>query len=45
MALRNRLDVLSTFKKFYNDSGTVIWKKGLTDDGTTYTEDEGETGP
>jgi glucokinase len=45
MALRNRLDVLSTFKKFYNDSGTVIWKKALTDDGTTYTEDEGETGP
>jgi hypothetical protein len=45
MALRNRLDVSDIFKKFYNDAGTVIWKKALTEDGTTYTEDEGETGP
>ncbi|NUQ42262.1 MAG: hypothetical protein HUU32_12765 [Calditrichaceae bacterium] len=45
MALTNRLEVTSTFKKFFNSLGTVIWKKGLTDDGTTYAEDEGETGP
>ena len=45
MALRNRMDVVATFKKFYNDAGAVIWKKALADDGTTYTESEGETGP
>jgi hypothetical protein len=42
MAIRNRVEVSATFKKFFNDAGSVIWKKALTDDGTTYAEDEGE---
>lgn len=45
MAVRNQLDVTSSNKSFYNDSGTVIWKKALTDNGTTYSEAEGVTGP
>lgn len=49
MALRNRLDVDTSggtdYKEFYNDAGTVIWKKAVSDDGSTYTEAEGITGP
>lgn len=48
MAIRNRLDIDTTatdFKEFYNDAGTVIWKKAVTDDGTIYSEAEGVTGP
>lgn len=48
MAIRNRLDVDTTatdHKEFYNNAGTVIWKKALTDDGTIYSEAEGVTGP
>jgi hypothetical protein len=49
MALRNKLDVDTTggtdYKEFYNDAGTVIWKKAVSDDGSTYTEAEGITGP
>lgn len=47
MALRNRLDVDTTagFKEFYNDAGTVIHKKAISDDGNIYTEAESETGP
>ena len=45
MALRNKVDVTSALKEFHNDAGTVIWKKALTDNGTTYSEAEGETGP
>jgi len=44
-ALRNKIDVTATTKEFHNDAGTVIWKKALSDNGTTYTEAEGETGP
>ena len=44
-ALRNKIDVDSSNKEFHNDAGTVIWKKGLSDNGTTYTEAEGVTGP
>lgn len=46
MAIRNRLDVDNTagFKEFYNDAGTVIWKKAVSDDGSIYTEAEGQTG-
>ena len=48
MALRNRLDIDTTatdHKEFFNNAGTVIWKKALTDDGTIYSEAEGITGP
>lgn len=45
MALRNQLDVTATLKEFHNDAGTVIWKKTLSDDGTTFSEAEGATGP
>jgi hypothetical protein len=43
--LRNQLTITSTNKTFSNDAGTVIWKKALTDDGATYTEAEGVSGP
>lgn len=45
MALRNKLDVTSTFKEVHNDAGAVVTKKALTDDGSTYSEAEMETGP
>lgn len=40
-ALRNRVDVTASKKQFYNDGGTVEWEKDLSDNGTTYTETEG----
>jgi len=45
MALRNKVDVTATTKEFHNDAGTVTWKKALSDDGTTYSEAEGVSGP
>jgi len=45
MALRNEVTVTATSKGFTNDAGTVIWKKALSDDATTYTEAEGVSGP
>lgn len=48
MALRNRLDIDTTatdFKEIYNDAGTVITKKTLSDDGTIYSEAKMITGP
>lgn len=42
-ALRNRLDLTSTEKTFYDDAGSSLWKKTLSDNGTTYTENEGTT--
>jgi len=41
MALRNKLTVTSSKKQFFNDGGTAGWEKDLSDDGTTYTETEG----
>ena len=41
MALRNRVDVTATKKIFYDDGGSAEWEKDLSDDGTTYTETEG----
>jgi len=41
MALRNKLDVTSTKKTFYDDGGSAEWEKDLSDDGTTYSESEG----
>ncbi len=45
MALRNRLDVTATTKSVTNDAGTVIFKKALSDDGTTYSEAKAVSGP
>lgn len=40
MALRNEVTVEADNKTFSNDAGTVITEKALSDDGTTYTEEE-----
>lgn len=40
MALRNKLEVTSSKKTFYDDSGAAEWSKSLSDDGTTYAEAE-----
>lgn len=40
-ALRNGLTVTSSAKTFKDDSGSTLWSKALSDDGTTYTEAEG----
>ena len=44
MVLRNRLDVDADFKEVYDDAGTLIAKKALTDDDVTYSEAEMESG-
>jgi hypothetical protein len=41
MALRNQVDVTATKKTFYDDGGTAEWEKDLSDNGTTYSESEG----
>lgn len=41
MALRNKLTVTSSAKTFYDNGGAAEWSKTLSDDGSTYTEDEG----
>ena len=45
MTARNAITVTSSSKTFSNDAGTVVFKKALTDDGTTYTEAEAASGP
>jgi hypothetical protein len=45
MALRNQVSVTAAIKTFSNSAGTVIFKKVLSDDGTTYTEAEAVSGP
>lgn len=45
MALVHEGTVTSSLKTFSNNAGTVIWKKALSDDTTTYTEAESATGP
>ena len=40
MRLRNKLTVTTSELAIYNDAGTKIAKKAVTDDGTTYTEAE-----
>lgn len=45
MMVRNKLDVTSSVLEVHNDAGTVICKKALTDDGSTYSEAEMVTGP
>lgn len=39
-ALRNQLTVTATAKTFYSDGAAALWKKVLSDDGTTYQEAE-----
>lgn len=41
MALRNQIDITATKKTFYDDGGAAEWEKDLSDDGTTYSETEG----
>ena len=43
MALRNKLEVTSSAKTFYDDGGAAEWKKTLSDDGVTYSETEATT--
>ena len=45
MALTKSIDIDTTLKEFYNNAGTVIWKKTLSDDGTNYVEAKGASGP
>lgn len=44
MRLRNKLTTTATELGIYNDAGTKIAKKTLSDDGTTYTEGEAVSG-
>jgi hypothetical protein len=45
MALRNNLTTTASTKSIFNNAGTVIFKKALSDDGTTYTETKAVSGP
>ncbi len=45
MTLRNKLTTNASTKSVFNDAGTCIFKKALSDDGTTYTEAEAVSGP
>jgi hypothetical protein len=45
MALTKAGDVDASTMEFYNNAGTVIWKKTLADDGSNYTETKGASGP
>jgi hypothetical protein len=45
MTLRNQLTTTASQKTISNNAGTVIAKKALSDDGTTYTEQEMAAGP
>ena len=46
-ALRNKgiADKTANEKQFFNDGGTLIWKKAITKTSTVYTEAEGVSGP
>ena len=44
-AIVHGVDVTATLKAFKNNAGTVIWKKALSDDATTYAEAESASGP
>ena len=45
MTLRNKLDTTASLLEVHNDAGTVIAKKTLSDNGTTYSEAKMATGP
>lgn len=40
-ALRNKITVTGSSKTFYDNSAVALWSKTLSDDGTTYSEQEG----
>ena len=40
-ALRNKVTVTSTKKQFFDDADSALWEKDLSDDGTIFTETEG----
>ena len=40
-ALRNKVTVTSSKMQFFDDADAALWEKDLSDDGTTYTETEG----
>jgi len=44
MMLTDKIDIDSGFKEFYNNGGTIIWKKALTDDASNYIEANGQSG-
>ncbi len=44
MLLRNKLDIDASFKEVHNDAGVIVFKKALTDDATTYSEAEAQSG-
>ncbi len=45
MALRNKRETTATLTKITNDAATVIAKATLSDNGTTFTKEEFESGP
>lgn len=45
MELRNQVTATGTNKSVCNDAGTVIFKKTISDDGTTFTEAKAVSGP
>lgn len=45
MQTRNKFDVTASFLEVHNNAGVVIFKKSLSDDGTTYSEAETVAGP
>lgn len=40
MALRNKITITAAAKNIHDDAGNVEWSKSLSDNGTTYTEEE-----
>lgn len=45
LAFKAQVDGSANEKKFFNQGGTAIWKKALTDASSIYTEANGATGP
>ncbi len=45
MAMRNKFTVSTTARKIHNDAGTAIVSQTISDNGTTYTQDEAVSGP
>ena len=45
VGLRDKITATASSKKFHNDAGVVIFKKALSDDTITYTEDKAVSGP
>ena len=45
MAMRNKFTVSTTARKIHNDAGTAIVSQTISDNGTTYVQDEAVSGP